>query len=124
MPFFETLFLLLCGHAVADFVLQPEAMGKGKNRHSEVHSDEQELFPSWHYWLSAHSLVHGGAVYLITNNIVLGITETIVHGIIDFAKCEGWIGMHQDQALHIGAKVAYAVAIYYFIGGTGTFSGI
>jgi len=113
MPFFETLFLLLCGHAVADFVLQPEAMGKGKNRHNTIHSNAETHFPSWQYWLSAHALVHGGAVYLVTNNILFACIEVIIHAATDFAKCEGWIGMHQDQALHIFAKVVYAIGLYY-----------
>ena len=30
MLFFENIFMLIFGHALADFVLQPEAMGYGK----------------------------------------------------------------------------------------------
>jgi hypothetical protein len=109
MPFIENLFMLLFGHAVADFVLQPEAMGYGKNRNDEIHNKEHSLFPVWWYWLTAHSLVHGGVVYLVTNSLVFGIIETVIHWITDYAKCEGWIGMHQDQGIHIGCKFGYAV---------------
>ena len=108
MPLIECLFLLIFGHALADFVLQPDAMGYGKNRNDKIHDKEHSLFPVWWYWLTAHSLVHGGVVYLITGSLILGVIESVVHWVTDFAKCEGWIGMHLDQAIHIGCKVVYA----------------
>ena len=37
MLFFENIFMLLFGHAIADFVLQPDAMGYGKNRNDKIH---------------------------------------------------------------------------------------
>jgi hypothetical protein len=108
MIILENLFMLLFGHALADFVLQPEAMGMGKNRNAEVHSGEHSLFPHWSYWLAAHSLIHGGFVFLITGNILLGLIEAIAHWVTDYSKCEGLISTHQDQAIHIGCKVGYA----------------
>lgn len=111
MLFIETLFKLICGHALADFVLQPDAMGYGKNRNDKIHDKEQSLFPHWYYWMTAHALVHGGMVYLITNSLVLGLVETAIHWVTDFAKCEGWIGLHTDQGIHIGCKVAYTFFI-------------
>ena len=59
MPLLECLFMLIFGHALADFVLQPDAMGYGKNRNDKIHDKEHSLFPVWWYWLTAHSLVHG-----------------------------------------------------------------
>ena len=47
-------------------------------------------------------------VYPITNSLLLGLVETTNHWLTDFAKCEGWIGMHQDQGIHISDKVGYA----------------
>jgi hypothetical protein len=114
MPGLELFFQLLVGHALADFVLQSEAMGRGKNRNSDIHHNKASSFPSWYYWLSAHSLVHGGTVYLITNSLLLGLIETASHWLIDFTKCEGKIGLHTDQTLHIGFKVGYVLAIYYW----------
>ena len=113
MPFIETLFMLIFGHALADFVLQPDAMGYGKNRNDKIHDTESSLFPVWYYWLSAHAMVHGGIVFLITNSLWLALLEVVLHWITDFAKCEGWIGMHQDQTVHIGCKVGYALVIWY-----------
>ena len=119
MPLLDALFLLVFGHALADFVLQPEAMGYGKNRNDKIHDTEHSLFPNWWYWLTAHSLVHGGVVYLISATLLgasaallLGIVETVAHWLTDFSKCENWISVHQDQAIHISLKVLYAFLIY------------
>ncbi|MBY0522635.1 MAG: DUF3307 domain-containing protein [Gemmataceae bacterium] len=97
---------LLVGHAVGDFALQSEAMAIEKNRHSK--SVLQRAVP-WFYWLSAHSLLHGAAVGLITQSVWLGLVETVLHWVIDFVKCEHWTNIHQDQVLHILCKVAWAV---------------
>lgn len=118
MSLLDTLFLMIFAHALADFVLQPEAMGYGKNRHAAIHDKEHSLFPVWWYWLSAHALIHGGSVYVVAAliigsgyAIVLALVETVVHWLTDFAKCEGWIGVHTDQAIHIGCKILYAIVI-------------
>ncbi len=111
MQLLETLFMLLVGHALADFVLQPEAMGYGKNRNSEIHNKEQSLFPHWMYWMTGHSLIHGGMVFLITGNVLLGLIETVSHWVVDFLKCEGRLTLHQDQAIHVAFKVAYAAMV-------------
>lgn len=111
MLFVENLFLLVVGHALGDFVLQPEAMGYGKNRNDKIHNKEHSLFPHWYYWMTAHALVHGGIVYLITDSLMLGCIETAIHWVTDFSKCEGWIGIDLDQGIHIACKVAYAVIL-------------
>lgn len=115
MPFLETFFVLVCGHALADFSLQPDAMGYGKNRNDKIHNVEHSLFPHWYFWLTAHSLVHGGMVYLITGSFLFAVLETAIHWFTDFAKCEGWIGIHTDQSIHIGSKLAYAFALLYLV---------
>ena len=87
-------------------------MGYGKNRNDKIHDKEHSLFPVWWYWLTAHSLVHGGVVYLITNSLLLGIIETSIHWVTDFSKCEGWIGFHMDQSIHIACKLVYGYIIF------------
>ena len=42
----ENLFQFIFGHALADFVLQPKAMGHGKKRNDKVHDKEHSLFPT------------------------------------------------------------------------------
>lgn len=111
MDWTETFFLLLCGHALADFVLQPAIMGYGKNRNRQTPVADAANLPPWYYWLSAHALIHGGLVNLITGSFILGILESATHWLIDFAKCEKWISMRTDQAFHVLLKLAYA--LYY-----------
>ena len=104
-------FELLVGHAVADFALQSDWMAKNKNRNnpSDYVPSGQKWTPTWFYVLSAHALIHGGAVYLITGNLVFGLMETILHWMVDFIKCENKINPHEDQFFHIGWKLVYAL---------------
>lgn len=83
-------------------------MATEKNRHSRT--ELQKAVP-WFYWLTAHSLVHGGAIYLVTRSVTLGVIETILHWIIDFVKCEGWTSIHTDQFLHVACRVLYCYLI-------------
>jgi len=109
------LFLaLLIAHAVADYPLQGTFLAIAKNRHN----DASPLFPGeappqwlWIQALSAHSLIHAGAVWLVTGSVVLGIAEFILHWLIDYAKCERWTGFHTDQALHVACKAGYVLVI-------------
>jgi len=106
------LFLkLLMGHALADFALQSDAMAKGKNRHRKPDyiPPGQTPQPAWIYWLSAHGLIHGMVVWLITGSIYFGIAEAICHAMIDFGKCENWYGIHLDQAAHLLCKVVWCL---------------
>ena len=104
-------FQLLIGHAAADFVLQSDTMAIAKSRHGDVGKQYGVNFPPWYYWLTAHSLIHGGAVYLLTGNVLFGLVETVLHWSIDFTKQERWINFHQDQALHILCKFLYCTLI-------------
>jgi hypothetical protein len=100
---FNTLFLLICGHAVADYPLQGDFLARGKNHKAPL--------PGVPWWicLIAHALIHGGTVMLITENLWLGLAETGVHIVIDFLKCDGRFGFVTDQSLHVGCKVAWAL---------------
>jgi hypothetical protein len=107
------LFLLLAGHAIADFCLQNPDMAKGKNRHSTPLNYNPKLHGPlqicWPYYLAAHALCHGLMIFLITKNLWFGLAETFLHFIIDFGKCERFYGIHRDQLLHILCKVGYCI---------------
>jgi Protein of unknown function (DUF3307) len=107
-------FALLVGHAICDYPLQAGPMATEKCRRSA--SPLQRTVP-WYYWLSAHAVIHGGAVYLITGSLFLGLAETVIHWLIDFGKCEDWFGIHVDQALHVGCKVLWCVLMAYGVPG-------
>ncbi len=104
---------LLMGHALADFALQSDSMAKGKNRNRMVDLSivppGQKYQVSWQYWLSAHALIHGMAVWLITGNIYIGFYEICCHWVIDFGKCESWYGIHEDQTAHIVCKILWSI---------------
>lgn len=105
----QMFFLLMAAHALCDFTFQAGPMSVEKNRHSR--SDLQKSVP-WYYWLSAHTFIHGGAIYLITKSLSLAILETVLHWFIDFAKCEGWTNIHADQFLHFICRVAYCAMFW------------
>lgn len=106
------LFLLLCGHALADFAWQNDFVAKNKNR--KVGGE------MWFHCLTAHSLHHGLATTIaiavwsgdLKLAILFGVAETIIHWWIDFWKCKGVIGVHFDQFLHVFWKIIW-VLIYY-----------
>ena len=108
-------FMLIAGHALADFGFQTDSIAKGKNRRSgpppqydpKVHGPLQI---TWVYYMGAHALIHGLVVAAITGDWRWGVCETIMHGLIDTAKCENCFGIHTDQFLHLVTKVVWAWA--------------
>lgn len=107
----DLAFALLVAHYVCDFVLQPEAMGRGKSRRNQLQTPPPAGFPPWHTWLAAHSLTHGGAVFLATGLWYVGFAESVLHAGIDHLKCEGKLTFAQDQAAHLACKAVYVMAL-------------
>jgi hypothetical protein len=107
-------FALLASHAVCDFALQSDAMAKGKNRHNRTTPPPGAKYqPSWTHWLTAHAMIHGAGVALVTGIWWLGALEAVCHWLIDFNKCDNRIGMNTDQGLHLACKVAWlAIALW------------
>ena len=101
------LFWLLVGHAVADYALQSDFMAQGKSRHTAT----GKVF--WPHLLTAHALIHGGAVALATGSVALGMAEVFCHWLIDFGKCENRYGLNTDQALHIACKLLWAAIVIF-----------
>jgi hypothetical protein len=98
---------LILAHFVCDYPLQGDNLALGKNRNV----DPKRYGVDWQYWMLAHAATHGMAVSLLTGRPVLGLIETAAHFVIDFTRCEKWISLHLDQALHILCKAGYALAI-------------
>lgn len=105
--YFTMLALLIFGHCLADYPLQSDFLAQGKNRHTAL----GETF--WPHCLSAHSIIHGGFVGVITGSLWMGIAEAAIHAVTDFAKCEGKISMRVDQSIHYGCKAVWAaIAVF------------
>lgn len=108
------LLALLIAHALGDFALQGSFLSQAKNRNANLGNLFSEGAPSGLWWnaLLAHCLIHAGAVWLVTGYVVLAAAELLLHGLIDYAKCEGWISFRLDQSLHRTCKVLYAVLLF------------
>ena len=105
----QILFALIIAHVLFDYPLQGEFLAKYKNRHSE--GGEPATTGLWIHCLTAHSLMHAGAVWAITGSFIIGLIELVLHWIIDFVKCEGITNIHTDQALHILCRIGYVIAL-------------
>ena len=102
------LFLMLAGHALGDFALQNQYMSDAKNKNTE-HGKEV-----WWMVLSAHSLIHGAIVSIITGSLILGIAETIAHWVTDYFKSENKIDYKTDQFLHVIHKFLWFFILIAF----------
>lgn len=105
MNLVETALLLLAAHALCDFPLQGEYLAKGKDGTNPANAEV------WPLCMSAHALIHAGAVQLVTGRIELAMAELVMHWTIDCVKCEKRIGFVTDQVLHIACKLAYVAWI-------------
>lgn len=94
------LFLLLVGHWLADYPLQGDFLANAKQKG-----------PLRLYHLIAHSGIHGGFVMIITGSWILGLTEWILHTIIDELKVKGKTNFALDQTLHILCKIGYVAIL-------------
>lgn len=109
----QALFALAIGHAVADFPLQGEYLAMGKNRRFLLRiQDPSRPVSIWFVCMTAHCLIHAGAVWIITGSSLLAFIEFVLHWCIDTAKCEGKTTFNVDQGLHIACKAAYVLAAW------------
>lgn len=99
-------FALAIGHALADFPLQGSYLSVQKNRHLADGRSE------WLVALLSHSLIHAGAVWLVTGSMLMGGIELVLHSLIDLAKCEKKFGYLADQGLHLLCKLGYVIALW------------
>lgn len=101
----SAFFLLMVGHAVADYALQAKWLAETKRRANNP--------DGWWLALGAHALIHGGAVALILGSPLLGFFEFLAHFCIDFGRCEGKYSYKIDQLLHVLCKILW-IPLYLF----------
>ena len=106
MTFLAMFLALVFLHFLCDYPLQGDFLAKAKNPNTPI--------PGVPWWqaLTAHAGIHAGAVMLATGSVTLGLIEWAAHWLIDIAKCKLLISFNHDQALHIGWKLFYVVAMY------------
>lgn len=105
------IYLIIClifSHYLCDFALQSSYMAKMKSKLNDVKQKlandgmygDQVYQMTWFYVLSAHAIIHGGVVYLLTGYVEFFFITMITHGIIDKLKTSYKTNIHQDQFLH------------------------
>lgn len=109
--FCKLLLLLLAGHALADYPLNGDFLSKGKNRHSSPYL----AWMPWYWCMACHCLIHAGFVCFLTNSVACGMGEFTIHFATDYAKGEKWISVDQDQFIHLGCKLLWALVIWSVI---------
>lgn len=105
MDLLITLALLLFAHALADYPLQGDFMARAKNPALPLPG------VPWETALTMHAAIHAGFVGLITGSLLLALFELVVHWLIDYAKCRGVLSFREDQVLHVGCKVLWALVV-------------
>lgn len=98
---FSLFLTLVMGHFFGDFGLQSDRMACEK-------CPGQSKTLGWGWWLGSHAAIHGFIVALVTGVPLLGLAETLVHFLIDLAKCRRVLRLSMDQALHISVKLVWA----------------
>lgn len=100
------LLMLLLGHVIGDFFLQPNSWVKDKNTRQGRSR-----------FLYYHALVHGAIVMLIlacastmsvSASLFIGLLFAFIHGVIDYAKIKvgrGFKWFLIDQLLHVSSLV-------------------
>jgi hypothetical protein len=92
-------------HALADFPLQGDYLARQKCRRQATGQAD------WIVALAAHSVIHAGGVWLVSDSLAFAAAEFVLHGLIDLGKGEGKYGLVVDQLLHLTCKLAYALIL-------------
>ena len=101
MSYSMMLIALIAAHALADYPLQGDFLSKAKNRTAPIPG------VPWQQALGAHVVIHGAFVAFITGIWWLFFAEALIHWLTDDAKCRGGLTFNEDQAVHLGCKVAW-----------------
>lgn len=100
--FLHIFFWMIALHALCDYPLQGPFLSEAKNRNTTI----GKVF--WPHALGAHAMIHGGAILMVTDSLLLATLEAVIHAATDWLKCEGRISLNVDQAVHVMCKVVWA----------------
>jgi hypothetical protein len=96
-------------HCLVDYPLQGDYIAKQKSRGQ---ADSRSV---WIVALTAHCVIHGGGVWLVSGSLAFGFAEFVLHALIDLGKGEEKFGLVTDQLLHVACKLAYALLLGYSV---------
>jgi hypothetical protein len=99
------LISLLLAHFLADYPLQGDFLSRAKNPMNPIPG------VPWYQAMFAHCFIHAAFVALLTDNLVFGVAELVIHFVTDRAKCYNWLSFNEDQAIHLTMKLAYFLLI-------------
>lgn len=110
--YLELLFYLMGFHVFADFALQTDWLYRAKNHRLPEGAEIVDFgLPQWPLILVSHAVIHGAGAAYLTGSVLIGIIEIVAHGVIDYLKSDGKIGIYTDQTLHIACKAVWAWAV-------------
>jgi len=107
------LVALVFVHLIGDYPLQGDFLAKAKHHKAPVAG------VPWLVALASHAGIHAGLVAVTTGSPALSVLEFGFHGVIDFAKNEGWLGAGEqaytlDQVLHVVCKIMWTLLLMKF----------
>ena len=102
----ETIFWLLCAHAVADYTLQKPNIGRFK----QCRDKDSLGLPIWPLYLTAHAPIVAGATALVVGPL-FGFIIGVTHWIQDYIKGVVKHPMVIDQIIHIAILLVIAVVV-------------
>lgn len=106
MYYFEMFCLLIFAHMLADYPLQGDFLARAKNATNPIPGIPPRQA------LTAHAIIHGGFVGLITGSVWFALAEVVAHWVIDDAKCHDDFNFNTDQALHFLCKFLWVAIIF------------
>ena len=106
MEILTRFWWLLCAHALTDYVLQPEWMGRHKGAFLEL---PHHSYGPWWWSMAAHSLVNAAGVLYVTQRLWPSVGEFVVHFLLDTLKQQGKISATEDQTGHLLSKLIWSI---------------
>lgn len=93
-------------HCLCDYALQGDFLAGAKNWNTPIGAK------IWPEALVSHAIIQGGAVWLVTGSLVIGLFEVVAHALIDASKINEAISYREDQILHVICKVCWTVLLF------------
>ena len=114
LQFVTLVFLLLCGHFLADFTFQTEWIATNKNRHVRLNFPPEQrahMQVIWPWLLTSHAFTHGLMVYLVTHKLSLAFAELGVHWLTTSENARSGTAFTWIRFIHVASKFVWAALI-------------